>query len=112
MLTISGLCKTGHLAARSVMSSLFRSVAVTTARSTALVTKLCGGEILESIRLLRPAQCGSKVIRYPRIWVQAAESARSAEPQIICYLASPGQMTKRSQFRRHLRNDILQTARG
>jgi hypothetical protein len=60
---------------------LFRSVAVTTARSTALGTKPCGGEILGSIRSSRPAHCGSKVICYLRILQQAAENTRPAHPR-------------------------------
>jgi hypothetical protein len=50
--------------ARLVMNSLFRSVAVTIARSTDAGTKLDGEEVRESIRLLRLAHCGSKVTRY------------------------------------------------
>ena len=76
------------------MNSLFRSVAVTIARSIALGTKLSGGVVRESIQLLRLAHCGSKVIRYPRILAQVAQSLRPTLRKLFCRLAEPEQMKR------------------
>ena len=64
MRTISGLRKAGHSLVRSVMSSLFRFAAVTTARSIDAGLKPPGGRVPVSIRPSQLARFGSKATRY------------------------------------------------
>ena len=86
MLTTFALRKARHSAARSATSSRFLHAADSIATSIGAATKVPGGVMPVSIRLLRPACFGSKAIRCR--WVRKNQRRtvdRDAHPDRHCH---------------------------
>jgi hypothetical protein len=118
------LPKPVRLAARSVMSSPCRSVAVTIANCTAAATKRCGGARLGSTRRSPRARCGAKPIHCRRLKITLVLTRSPPLPpsaplgsallsQLPAAITPPtARVTKRSQLLRLDLNEPAQTDPG